>query len=102
MGETWLAALGKIFYLTVVAIAGILMRHAHAAAVTGQVQWRLFFIACLTAPCLGIISGGIAEWAGAQGATLWAIVATVGFLGPAFIHAAALTLSGRFLKKPTK
>lgn len=101
MGEAWLAAIGKMFYLTVVAIAGILMRHAHAAATTGQMQWKLFFLACLTAPALGVISGGIAEWAGATGATLWAIVATVGFLGPAFIHATALAISGKFLKKNT-
>lgn len=99
MGETWIAALGKIFYLTVVAIAGILMRHAHAAATTGIMQWKMFVIACLTAPGLGVIAGGLAEWAGAEGWKLWAIVAMVGFLGPAFIHATALTISGKILKK---
>jgi len=99
MGETWVAALGKIFYLTVVAVAGIMMRHAHAAASNGQFQVKLFLIACLTAPALGVIAGGASEYLGADGLLKDAIVATTGFLGPAFIHATALTISGKFLKK---
>ena len=102
MAEGWAAIAWKMFSLTVVSVAGILMRHAHNAATTGRIQWKMFGLACLTAPALGVISGGISEWAGATGATLWAIVATVGFLGPAFIHATALTISGKLLKKTGK
>jgi acetyl-CoA carboxylase beta subunit len=99
MNETWVAALAKIFYLTVVAIAGILMRHAHAAATNGQFQLKIFLIACLTAPALGMIAGGISAYFGVEGPLLWAIVALTGFLGPAFIHAVALVVSGKLLKK---
>lgn len=99
IGDEWVAAFGKAVTLALVSIAGILMRHAHAAATTGQVQWRLFLIACLTAPAMGVIAGGLAEWMGASGMLLWAIVATIGFLGPPFIHATALTISGKLLKK---
>jgi hypothetical protein len=99
MAEGWIAALGKFFYLTVLAIAGILMRHAHAAASEGQFQTKSFFLACLTAPALGVIAGGLAEHFGASGLLKDAIVAITGFLGPAFVHAAALAIQGKILGK---
>lgn len=99
MLDEWASALGKVFALTVVTIAGILMRHAHAASLSGQMQWKMFGVACLTSPALGVIAGGAAEWAGATGAVLWAIVALTGFLGPAIIHATTLTILGRVLPR---
>lgn len=93
------AAVWKFFCLMAVTIAGILMRHAYAADTSGKMEWKKFLLACLTAPALGIISGGVAAGVGATGAMLWAITATVGFLGPLFIHGAALAYSGKLLKK---
>jgi hypothetical protein len=100
MGEGWTAIAWKMFSFMAVTVAGILMRHAHQASQPGgKFELKLFLLACLSAPALGVISGGVAEWAGVTGAALWAIVATVGFLGPAIVHGVALAIQGKLVGK---
>lgn len=97
MTDDWLTHAMKMAYFMFLALVGILMRHAHAAATTGKMEWRMFFLACLTAPGLGIIAGGLVDWAGAPPLIQYAIVATIGFLGPAFVHAFVLTVMNKWL-----
>lgn len=86
-------------WVTFLALLGILARQAHSSAVDGKINWRLLGVACLTAPALGVIAGGLAAWAGVPQFANSAIVALVGFLGPAFVQATAGRLSDLWFKR---
>lgn len=97
MKESWAAQALNIAYLTFLALLGILARHANTDAT--HINGRALAMACLTAPALGIIAGGVAQWAGVPLFAQSAIVALVGFLGPAFVSATAERISEIWLKK---
>lgn len=97
--KEWLNQAANIAALTAVSLAGIVARHAQQGAATGKMQWRLLAMGCLTAPALGLIAGGVANYLAVPIQAQWAIVALLGFLGPPFVTATAGRVTEILLKK---
>lgn len=91
--NSWLSQVMTLAMATFVSVLGILARFAQGAAATGKIEWRSFWIACLTAPALGIMAAGLGSWLGTPWMLNAAIEGFIGFVGPAFVQ----VFVGRFL-----
>lgn len=97
--KDWLNNSLNVAAVVTVSLAGIVARHAQQGVMSGKIDWRLLAMSCLTAPALGIIAGGLAQYMAVPFMAQWAIIALVGFLGPAFVTGTAERLREIWLKK---
>jgi hypothetical protein len=97
----WFSQTAATLWVSFMAFVGIMARHAHSGAVQGKINWRAFAIDGMTAPALGVITFGIGKWFGVPDFAQAAMVAFIGFLGPAFLRTIGEMARDKWLAKPT-